>query len=113
MAVTFDALGLAGVLGLDDDSAVAARLLPVLTAIIDDFAPDAPDAVSNEAAARFGGYLKDAAATPNVGLGGLSIGDITTSSQSAHSHARAFAVSGAEMLLSRWRVRRGVVVTRS
>ena len=97
--------------GLTRDKAV--RLLPVVVEIVDDYAPDAPAAVSDEAAIRLGGYLGAATPTPNVAQGALSIGDITTSSQGAHSHARAFAVSGAEALLSRWRVRRGVVVTRS
>ena len=39
------------------DSAHATRLLPVATAVVEAYAPDAPEALQNEAAIRFAGYL--------------------------------------------------------
>ena len=109
MALTLDAAGLAGAIGLEADSAVAVRLLPVVTERIERYAPSAPDAMQDEAAIRFAAYLNAAAPTPNVALGSVGIGDISTASQGAHSHAGAFRTSGAKGLLSPWRIRRGAV----
>ena len=55
MAVTLTATELAEALGAEQ--ALADRLLPVATAIVDDYAPHAPDALANEAAIRFAGYI--------------------------------------------------------
>lgn len=103
--MTLDAAGLAGALGLDADSTVAARLLPVVTEAVNRYAPDAPDVMSDEAAVRYAAYLKDAVAVPNA-AGSFSIGDIGPLTSSPHSHARAFTLSGAAALLSRYRKRR-------
>ena len=105
MAVTLDAAGLASAAGID--SAAATRLLPVATEHVTRYAPDAPDAVADEAVIRFAAYLAAASPTPNTS-GSIGVGDLNVST-SPSTHARAFTVSGAEGLLSTWRVRRGVV----
>ena len=116
MAVSITALELAAAAnlpttGLGDTlaSAVGTRLLAVVAARIQRYAPSAPEAVQNEAAIRFSAYLNAAVPTPNLAQGSLGIGDISTSSQGAHSHAGSFRVSGAKALLSSWRIRRGTV----
>ena len=55
MAVTLTATELAE--ALRAEQALADRLLPVATAIVDDYAPDAPAALANEATIRFAGYI--------------------------------------------------------
>ena len=122
MAVSLDALALAVAAGLpivadpdlDDDvdartSPVGVRLLAVVTERIERYAPSAPSDIQDEASVRLAAYLHAAVPTPNVALGSVSIGALTTSSQGAHSHAGAFRTSGAKGLLSPWRIRRGAV----
>ena len=46
------------------DEANALVLLPVIVHLIEDYAPDAPDEVSNEAACRCGGWLAEAPPYP-------------------------------------------------
>lgn len=67
----------------------AVRLRPVVQALVEKYAPGAPDAVKDEAAIRAAGYLLDAPPAP-----------------SGAGHAAALRNSGATGLLSPWRVRR-------
>ena len=57
MAVTLTEAELAEAL---PKGAPAARLLPVAVALVQDYAPDAPEALQNEAVIRFAGYLAEA-----------------------------------------------------
>ncbi|MCY3608982.1 MAG: hypothetical protein OXG57_11155 [Acidimicrobiaceae bacterium] len=99
MAVTIDADELATAAGID--AAAATRLLAVVTARIDRYAPDAPDAIANEAAVRGAAYLGDAPAVPGstVDLGPVKIG-------TPYTNQDWWRKSGAAALLSPWRVRR-------
>ena len=102
MAVTLTAAELAGrVKGAADDSATAAQLLAVASALIEQYAPGAPEALQNEACVRFAGYLasSDFGSIPKESIGPRSIDYVV-------NHASAWRNSGAAMLLSRWRVRR-------
>ena len=107
MAVTLDAAGLAAAIGADE--IVAARLLQVATSVISRYAPEAPDAIQDEAAIRFAGYLAQSArssgfgAVRKVGIGRLDV-------EAVSSHAAAFRNCGAAALLSDWRVRRAGVI---
>ncbi|WP_419922337.1 hypothetical protein [Candidatus Poriferisodalis sp.] len=118
MAVTITAVELAVAAGLpvvadpdtDDDvdertSPVGTRLLSVATAVVERYAPDAPSELQNESVIRFCAYLGAATPTPNA-AGSISIGDLGPITSSPHSHARAFTLSGAAMLLTRYRKRR-------
>ena len=89
MALTDDSLATA----IRADATTAARLRPVAVAVIERYAPDAPDAVKDEAAVRVAGYLLDQPPAP--------AGD---------GHAAALRNSGAAALVSQWRVRRAGVV---
>lgn len=107
MAVTITATALAQELGLDaseaDELAVATRLLSVGSAIVSKYAPDAPDALSDEAVLRYAGYLYGSTAS-NYGshlkqdVAGIGIEYPT-------NHGLAFRNSGAKSLLSPWKVR--------
>ena len=57
MAVTITAAQLAEAVGVD--STTAARLLAVAAALVERYAPDAPDAVANEAVIRTAGWLAE------------------------------------------------------
>lgn len=62
MAVTLTAAALAVAMRLGDtpeETAQATRLLTTATALVTQHAPDAPDAIQNEAAIRVAGYLFD------------------------------------------------------
>lgn len=106
MAVTITAAALAEALGLDateaDELAEATRLLSVASAIIIKYAPDAPDAVQNEAVLRFSGYIHGTSETYGAHLkqdfGAIAIEYPT-------NHGLAFRNSGAAALLSPWKVR--------
>ena len=102
MAVTLTVVQLAArVKGAAEDSATAAQLLAVASALVEQYAPGAPVALQNEAAVRFAGYLaqSDFGAIPKESIGPRSVDYVT-------NHANAWRNSGAAMLLSRWRVRR-------
>lgn len=104
----------------------APRILAVASAIVEDYAPLAPDAVRTEAVIRLGGYLFE---TPhgNVVLrsfdeladgesGGATLGNsnrftaMPKTTQYAAMARSAFNHSGAKSLVSRWVQRRAVVV---
>ena len=103
MAVTLTADVLAGAIGADRET--ADRLLPVASALVERHAPNAPEAVQNEAAIRCAGWLAQA---PSSGLRhyqiGAAISTFTPSMTSAVRH------SGAAGLLSPWKVRRAGAV---
>ena len=104
MAVTIDAAVLAAATGLaetDPGGPVAARVLAVATQVVEDYAPDAPEALQNEAVIRFAGYLSqsDFGGIPEETIGPLSV-------KYTVNHAAAFRNCGAAALLTRYRVRR-------
>lgn len=103
MAVTITAAGMAEVLGVSQ--ALADRLHPVATALVERFAPDAPEEIQNEAAIRFAGYLATAKNTGvrKIDIGGIGMEPIT-------AHGPAFRNCGAMALLSPWKVRRAGVI---
>ncbi len=83
----------------------AAHLGATASALVESYAPSAPQALRDEATIRFAGYL----AQSNFGdIAKESIGprDI----EYTVNHANAFRNSGAAALLSRWRVRRAGAV---
>ena len=99
MALTLTAAELAEAIGVD--SAAAARLLPVAKALVTRYAPDAPAAISNEAAIRCAGWLAE---QPNAAITSETEGDIRTSY--APTMTSALRHSGGMALLSPWKVRR-------
>ena len=94
----------AAAIGAEED--VAARLLTVVSEVIEKYAPDAPGSISNEAAIRYGGYLKSTQST--LGLRSVDLGQLKVEPMA--THGAAFHSSGAAGLLSRFRTHRGGVV---
>ena len=103
MAVTITAAELAEAVGVD--STTATRLLAVAAALVNRYAPDAPDAISNEAVIRTAGWLAE---QPSAAIRSETEGDIRTSyspmMQSALRH------SGAMALCSPWKIRRAGLI---
>ena len=99
MAVIITAAQLAEAVGVD--STTAARLLAVAAALVERYAPDAPDAVANEAVIRTAGWLAE---QPSAAIRAETEADISTSY--APSMQSALRHSGGMALLSPWRVRR-------
>ena len=101
--VTLTAQDLADETGASVDR--AGRVLPAVAEIIAGYAPDAPTAVSNEAAIRYAGYLlaSDYGGIRSESLGPQSADYIT-------NHAAMFRNSGAMALLTRFKVRRGGII---
>ena len=100
MAVTITVGELAEAIGTD--STTATRLLAVATALVDCYAPDAPDPISNEATIRAAGWLAE---QPAAAIRSETEGDITTGY--APTHTSALRHSGGQALLSPWKIRRG------
>ena len=102
MAVTIAADALAEAIGAENSPSVVARVLATATTIVEDYAPDA---IHNEAAVRFAGYLhgSDFGGVRSESLGPMSV-DYTT------NHAPAFRNSGAAALLTRYKRRRAGAV---
>ena len=100
MAVTITAAELAPALAVNQ--ALAARLLPVASALVERFAPAA---IANEALIRVAGWLVEA---PSLGARREELGDIATNWSPAATGA--LRASGAMGLLSPWKVRRAGVV---
>ena len=91
MAVTITAAKLAAALRLGDsaeETAEATRILASTTALVEKHAPNAPDAIQNEAVVRAGGWLFDMPAVQRT-----AAGDVLRN-------------SGALALLLPWRVHR-------
>ena len=103
MAVTLQAHVLANSLGAD--STTALRLLEVARALIELYAPAAPEAVQNESAIRVAGWLYE---QPAAAITRESEGEISTSY--AVASMSALRHSGAMALLSVWRERRAGVI---
>lgn len=99
MAVTIGAAGLAT--AIRSTAEVAARLLPVVTELVQDYAEHAPESVQNEAAIRCAGYL---AQQPSDARRSTTVGGV--SSSWAVTHTSALRHSGAMALLSPWKRRR-------
>lgn len=100
MAVTLTAAELAT--ALEAHPALAARLLATSTALVERYAPGAPEAVQNEAVIRMAGWLIE---TPAGGIRSETIGDVRTGFEAGRSLG-ALRHSGAMGLLSPWKVRR-------
>ena len=83
----------------------AERLLMVVSALVERYAPDAPEKVKDEAAIRSAGYLVE---QPSASVRSESTGDLRTSF--AASSVSALRHSGALALLSPWKIRRGGVI---
>ena len=86
----------------------ATRLLPVAVQMVTDYAPDAPEPLRDEAVYRFAGYLSgsDYGAVRSETLGPMNVERVV-------NHAAAFRNSGAAMLLTRHKRRRGGRITGS
>ena len=100
MAVTLTAAELGAAIGVDSNTAT--RLLAVASALVERYAPEAPEAISNEGAIRSAGWLAD---QPSAAIRSETEGDIST--DYAPSQMSALRHSGAMALLSPWKVRRG------
>ena len=98
MAVTLTAASLGPAIGVDAPS--AARLLSVVVALVDHYAPGAPDALSNEAAIRAAGWLAE---QPNASIRSEREGEIQT--DFAPSMTGAMLHSGAKSILYPWRAK--------
>ena len=107
MAVTISVADLAeriGGVAVDDDqspSDAATSLLAAAAAMIEQYSPAAPEALQNEAAVRFAGYLAQSefGAVESDNVGPTTVSYVT-------NHAAMFRNSGAAALVSRWRTRR-------
>ena len=99
--MTITAAQLAAATGTTEDGA-AERVLPVAVRMVLDYAPAAPTEMLNEAVVRFGGYLlaSDFGGVRTETLGPMSV-------EYQLNHAAAFRNSGAALLLTRYKVRRG------
>ena len=83
------------------DATRAAELLATVTALVERYAPDAPEAIKDEATIRCSGWLAQA---PAGGQRREGTGDIDTSY--SPTMTGAMQASGAKGLLAPWRVRR-------
>ena len=101
MAVTLTAADLAAAVGADDTT--AGRLLGVAKTLVEGWAPDAPEAIQNEAVIRAAGWLNE---HPASGAMLVEVGGISTRYASPANAASALRHSGAMSLLSDWKVRR-------
>ena len=101
MAVTLTEAALSAALAVNQ--ALADRLHPVAVALVERYAPEAPEAVQNEAAIRCAAWLAD---QPAAGVRSMRTGDVSTSFDGARALG-ALRHSGAMGLLSPWKVRRG------
>ena len=99
MAVTLTGGELAE--ALNTNQALAARLHGVAVALVERYAPKAPEAVQNEAVIRTAGWLDE---QPRGGVRSETIGDETF--EYAPAMVSALRHSGAMALLSPWKVRR-------
>ncbi len=92
--------------GRANDSDEAANHLGMVgAAMVEDYAPGAPQPLKDEAVIRFAGYL---AQSDFDSIAKESVGPLDV--EYATNHANAWRNSGAGMLLTRWKVRRGGVI---
>ncbi len=101
MAVTLTETDLAAALAVNQQ--LADRLHPVAVALVEKYAPQAPEAVQNEAAIRCAGWLWE---SPHGPIRSESTGDVRTAFDGPRSLG-ALRFSGAMGILSPWKVRRG------
>ena len=100
MAVTLQADALATELNIPPTT--AARLLPVATEMVTRYAPQAPDAMANEGVIRLAGYM---ASTSHYGaIRSSEVGPLKV--ENVVNHAMMFRNSGAQALLTQYKVRR-------
>ena len=99
MAVTIRVEILGEVIAVD--ASTATRLLAVATELVARYAPDAPNAISNEAVIRTAGWLAE---QPRAAITSETEGDIRTSY--APTMQSALRHSGAMASLSPWKIRR-------
>ena len=99
MAVTLTAETLAAEIGATEERAT--RLLAVATEVVTRYAPNAPEALANEAVVRFAGYLaqSDYGTIRTESIGPMTVEYVT-------NHAAMFRNCGAEALLTRFKRRR-------
>ena len=83
------------------NQALAHRLHPVAVALVEQYAPAAPESVQNLAVERIAGWL---ASQPYAAVTSEGTGDISTSY--AVNNVCALRHSGAAGLLTHWRIRR-------
>ena len=102
LAASTAALG--GALGEDDDN-ITARLGATAAALVERYAPAAPETIKCEAVIRTAGWLRQA---PSYGARSESEGDIRTGY--TPSATGALRASGAMALLSPWKIRRAGVL---
>ena len=100
MAMTVDAGTVAAAAQVTADQ--AARLLPVASRLVEQYAPDAPEEIQNEAVIRVAGWLGQ---TPAGSLTRVQTGPRET--EYAPGQKGALRHSGAMSLLAPWKVRRG------
>ena len=79
----------------------AGKLLAAATALVDRFAPAAPEAIKDEATIRTAGWLAE---QPAASVRSEAVGDVSTAY--APAMASALRHSGAMALLAPWKVRR-------
>ena len=97
MAVSLDAAALVSAVNGLTDATVAARLLAVVTELVEIEFPDAPPSIQNECTIRASAWLFQSSISV-----GMLLEDVA-----ARSHAvSAMRVSGARSLGAPWRVRR-------
>ena len=91
---------LAALLGTDLPS--AQRLLAVASELVNSYTDQAPQSIADEAALRCAGWLKAANAVPlrRISVGGIDVEYAVPGTRSA------LRASGAQSLLSPWKVRR-------
>ena len=101
VALTAATATLKAALGGDLEDARVQALGSVASALVEDYAPSAPQAVRDEAVIRTSGWLKEqpSAAVRSHSEGPMTLGYTT-------SHMSALRHSGSMALLTAWKVRR-------
>ena len=84
------------------DDATVAELGEAAAAVIEEYAPGAPQAIRDEALVRYAGYLSQA---PPGSVQKINVGDVEIEFRQAPP-ASSFQLSGAGALLTRWKIRR-------
>ena len=96
---------IATIIGSGIDVERAGELLTAATARVEQYAPDAPESIKNEAIIRLCGYAFESTTYGGFGaIREMSTGD--SDHAPVTNHAASFARSGAGGLLSPWRIRR-------
>ena len=99
---TFELTALELAMAIGTDTQTAGELLSVVVNEVEAYAPLAPGPNKREAVIRFAGYLKNA---ENLGVSNQTFGP--KSVEIITNHSSAFRNSGAAMLLTRYKRRRG------